>query len=150
MSGAETRTAQEIARHVKAALLHLRQAENLAELAGIDLYASKHDVPEAGLIRAASEAIEDLGLWAVSNARVQGADPGDRRRWFPEMPPRLDGESGAAACIYCEHGPYCLTCPPGPADGPVCQACHDEIQRRVIVADPYYQGDYLAMFGDDE
>jgi hypothetical protein len=56
--------------------MHLRQAEDLAELAGIDIYASEHDVPAAGLIRAAGEAVEDLDLWAINNARTSGADPG--------------------------------------------------------------------------
>jgi hypothetical protein len=59
----------------KAALLHLRQAEDLAELAGVDIDASEHDVREAGLIRAAGEAVEDLDLWAINNARTSGADP---------------------------------------------------------------------------
>jgi hypothetical protein len=67
--------AQALARHVKAALLHLRQAEDLAELAGVDLDASAHDVPEAGLIRAAGEAVEDLDMWAVNYARMAGAAP---------------------------------------------------------------------------
>ncbi len=64
-----------LARHVKTALLHLRQAETIAEAAGIDLDASEHDVPEAGLVRAAGEAVEDLDLWASRNARVLGASP---------------------------------------------------------------------------
>lgn len=77
--------AQALARHVKAALLHLRQAEDLAELAGIDVYASEHDVPAAGLIRAAGEAVEDLDMWAIGNSRGQGAVPavayGETERW---------------------------------------------------------------------
>jgi hypothetical protein len=47
---------QAFARHVKAALLHLREAEDLAMMAGVDIYASEHDVPAAGLIRAAGAA----------------------------------------------------------------------------------------------
>jgi hypothetical protein len=69
--------AQALARHAKAALLHLRQAERLAELAGVDIDASEHDVPPSGLIRAAGEAAEDLDLWASSNARTSGAVPGE-------------------------------------------------------------------------
>jgi hypothetical protein len=69
--------AQALARHVKAALMHLRQAENLAELAGIDIDASEHDVPAAGLLRAAGEAAEDLGTWAIANAHASGAAPAE-------------------------------------------------------------------------
>jgi hypothetical protein len=72
-----TAYAQALARHVKAALLHLRQAEDLAMMAGVDIYASGHDVPAAGLIRAASEAVEDLDLWTINNARPSGAGPAD-------------------------------------------------------------------------
>ena len=52
-------------------------------------------------------------------------------------------------CIYCEHGPYCLTCPPQDAiddDAPVCGRCREEITRSEIAADPYYSGG--AVFGD--
>src|SRR5215469_1651021 len=59
-----TSYAQALARHVKAALLHLRQAEKIAEVAGTDLDTSEHDVPEAGLFRAAGDAGQDLDLWA--------------------------------------------------------------------------------------
>ena len=46
-------------------------------------------------------------------------------------------------CIYCEHGPYCLACPPPDvADGPVCTRCREEITRSEIAADPYYRGDW--------
>jgi hypothetical protein len=65
--------AQALARHVKAALMHLRQAEDLVELAGVDIYASERDVPAAGLIRAAGEVTEDLDTWAINNARASGA-----------------------------------------------------------------------------
>jgi hypothetical protein len=67
--------ARALARHVKAALLHLRQAEDIAELAGIDLDASEFDVPEAGLFRSPGDAAQDLDLWASRNARAQGAAP---------------------------------------------------------------------------
>jgi hypothetical protein len=70
-----TSYAQALARHVKAALLHLRQAEKIAEPACVDLGASEHDVPEAGLFRAAGDATQDLDLWASCNARAQGASP---------------------------------------------------------------------------
>jgi hypothetical protein len=65
--------AQALARHVKAALLHLRQVERLAELAGIDIDASEHQVPEAGLLRAAGDATQDLDLWTSGNAHARGA-----------------------------------------------------------------------------
>jgi hypothetical protein len=68
--------AQAFARHVKAALLHIRQAEDLAERVGVDLDASEHDVPEAGLIRGVGEAVEDLDLWAINNASAVGCNPG--------------------------------------------------------------------------
>lgn len=63
-------------------------------------------------------------------------------------------------CIYCAHGPACVTCDltQGPHwgavgheyPGPVCGNCSVECKRREIAADPYYSGDYVAMFGDDE
>jgi hypothetical protein len=56
--------AQALAHHVKTALLHLRQAENIAEAEGIDLDASEHGLPEAGLFRAAGDAAQDLDPWA--------------------------------------------------------------------------------------
>ena len=67
--------ARALARHVQAAVLHLRQAERIAEAAGIDLDASEHEVPEAGLFRAAGDAAQDLDLWASNSARVRGASP---------------------------------------------------------------------------
>ena len=77
MTDQSAQYAQALARHVKAALMHLRQAENLAELAGIDIDASEHDVPAAGLIRAAGEASEDLDTWVIANAQVSGAAPAE-------------------------------------------------------------------------
>jgi hypothetical protein len=89
--------AQALARHVKAVLLHLRQAEDLAELAGINVDASEHDVPEAGLIRAAGDAVEDLDLWAINNARAKGAAPADTyqhtERWCHAPGGALPGSS---------------------------------------------------------
>ena len=50
-------------------------------------------------------------------------------------------------CIYCEHGPWCLTCPPPPVvDGKVCGPCREAITRSEISADPYYSGG--SPFGD--
>jgi hypothetical protein len=83
--------AQALARHVKAALLHLRQAERLAELAGVDIDASEH-VPEAGLIRAVGEAVEDLDLWAINNARASGAD---RRETYAHTERWCQAEGGS-------------------------------------------------------
>ncbi len=48
-------------------------------------------------------------------------------------------------CLYCEHGPYCLTCPPPaavPDDAHVCARCREEITRQEIAADPYYRGSW--------
>lgn len=69
------RNAQALARQVKAALLHLRQAEDIAEMAGIDITDFGNET--ARLIRVAGEAVEDLDLWAVNNARAHGARPAD-------------------------------------------------------------------------
>lgn len=58
-------------------------------------------------------------------------------------------------CVYCpQHGPACVSCetplPAGPVEQwPVCTACRNELARAEIAADPYYRGDYEAMFGDD-
>ena len=49
-------------------------------------------------------------------------------------------------CLYCEHGPYCLTCPPPasiPDDAYVCGRCREGITRSEIAADPYYRGEEL-------
>ena len=102
--------AQALAWHVKAALLHLRQAEDIAELAGIDLCASEHDVPAAAIFRAAGDAVQDLDLWTIGNARAQGAAPADTyqhaERWchapggalpdtsWPRGPQAADREAG--------------------------------------------------------
>ena len=77
MTGEGEHHAQALARHVKAALLHLRQAEGIAKLAGIDIYGGNE---VARLIRAAGEATEDLDLWAINNARGHGADPKETYR----------------------------------------------------------------------
>jgi len=77
VTGKGERHAQALARHVKAALLHLRQAEGIAKLAGIDIYGGNE---VARLIRAAGEATEDLDLWAINNARGHGADPKETYR----------------------------------------------------------------------
>src|SRR5260370_489090 len=50
---------------VKPALRPLRRAEAPAELVGAALSAGEQDVPAAGLIRAAGEAVEDLDTWAI-------------------------------------------------------------------------------------
>lgn len=31
-----------------------------------------------------------------------------------------------------------------------CYPCREALMRMEILADPYYSGDYYAMFGDDE
>jgi hypothetical protein len=66
--------ARQLGRHAKAALMHLSQAEDLADAGGVDLdyvYASE---PRAGpLFRAAREAVEDLDGWAINNAAANGA-----------------------------------------------------------------------------
>jgi hypothetical protein len=47
--------------------------QEIAALAGVDIDASEHDVPAAGLIRTAGEAVEDLDMWAIGYARAAGA-----------------------------------------------------------------------------
>jgi hypothetical protein len=79
-----TSYAQALARHVKAALLRLREGEKIAEAAGTDLGTSEHDVPEAGLFRAAGDAAQDLDLWASCNARAQGAPDAATPGWIRE------------------------------------------------------------------
>jgi hypothetical protein len=85
----------------------------------------------------------------VEGARV--ALPNPQRLWVHSGP-----------CIYCPHGPACVTCDltqgpywgKGPAGreypGPACGNCSAECKRLEIAADPYYSGDYVTMFGDDE
>jgi hypothetical protein len=94
VNGDDTRQAAALARHIKAALLHLRQAEDIAAAAGIDIDDGNDT---ARLIRTAGEAAEDLDLWAVNNARGHGAAPAETyqhtERWC--------------------HAPG-GTCPPGP------------------------------------
>ena len=96
-----TSYAQALARHVKAALLHLRQAEKIAEVAGTDLDTSEHDVPEAGLFRAAGDAGQDLDLWASCNAHAQeapdAATPGMDSRRRLGGPRRIRGHAARAA-----------------------------------------------------
>lgn len=88
-----------------------------------------------------------ITLPALAAAVINGSTP----RWAHSGP-----------CIYCAHGPACVTCdlskgphwgagsPGHEYPGPVCARCAEECKRREIAADPYYSGDYFAMFGDDE
>lgn len=54
-------------------------------------------MPEAGLIRTAGDAVEDLDLWAINNARTQGAVPADTNqhteRWCHTPGGALPGSS---------------------------------------------------------
>jgi hypothetical protein len=59
-------------------------------------------------------------------------------------------------CLYqCDdhHGTgpkvHTIECP-AYRDRPVCDGCRAEILRQEIAADPYYSGDYAALYGDDE
>jgi hypothetical protein len=107
-----TSYAQALARHVKAALLHLRQAEKIAEAAGTDLDASEHDAPEAGLFRAAGDA---TGILTCG----QAATPAPRA---PAQPVPTGTPKGGATprTGRCPPGPGRLTGQPGedPAVGP--------------------------------
>lgn len=70
----------------------------------------------------------------------------------------IEGWVHSGPCINCAHGPACVTCDPhespyfgqGEYPGPICRNCAEECQRGEIAADPYYSGDYVTMFGDDE
>ena len=93
---------------------------------------------------------ETCWFWDSRNATchfeslIQGSGPCAS---CPEPEPGPDAHDGP--CIYCEHGPYCLTCPPPPVitdDSPVCGRCREEITCSEIAADPYYSGG--AVFGD--
>lgn len=111
MNGEDTRQAAALARHIKAALLHLRQAEDIAAAAGIDIDGGNDT---ARLIRAAGEATEDLDLWAINNARGHGADPAQTyqhtERWchapggqLPERSWPAEASAEAAYRHYQEH-----------------------------------------------
>ena len=100
-----TSSAQALARHVKAALLHLRQAEKIAEAAGTDMDASEHDVPEAGLFRAAATPLRILTCGRAATpaprALAQPVPTGTPRGGVtprpgrcPPGPGRLRGQSG--------------------------------------------------------
>jgi hypothetical protein len=62
--------AQALACHVEAALVHLRQAEGLAELAGVDVVGES----DSARLR---QAIGNLDMWVVNNARPWSASCGD-------------------------------------------------------------------------
>jgi hypothetical protein len=73
-----TPDAMMLGRHIKAALGHLRVAEDLAEQVGIDLSVMIRNAPGyelCELFRTAANAVEELDGWAVNNA------PG--QRWRP-------------------------------------------------------------------
>ncbi|MBB2749206.1 UNVERIFIED_ORG: hypothetical protein FHR35_009119 [Microbispora rosea subsp. rosea] len=65
--------ARQLARHVKAALLHLRAAEVIADEAGVDL---DGELPWGNgpgrLLRTASNAVEEADTWAIRNASANG------------------------------------------------------------------------------
>jgi len=96
---------------------------------------------------AAAVEADRIALPALAAAVVNGSTP--RKLWVHSGP-----------CVYCAHGPACVACDltQGPHwgaaghdyPGPVCGRCSEECKRREIAADPYYSGDYVAMFGDDE
>lgn len=109
------------------------------------------DVIEGWTPKAAAAAREARSAVAgLAAAVIDGSTPR----------PRLWMHSGP--CIYCAHGPACVSCdlaegphwgagsPGHEYPGPVCGNCSAECKRREIAADPYYSGDYVTMFGDDE
>lgn len=68
-----TGAATELARHVKAALLHLHRAEALAEDHGIDPLAARHADPAGALLREVGEHASRLDDWAINTAVTSGA-----------------------------------------------------------------------------
>jgi hypothetical protein len=68
-----------IARHAKAALLHLSAAETTAEAHGVDLYGG---TPLARVWRDARDAAEALDGWAINNAGANGV-PGRGKPGYP-------------------------------------------------------------------
>jgi hypothetical protein len=94
--------AQALARHVQAALIHLCQAERLAELAGVDV---------AGVNDAARllQAIGNLDMWTVNNARGDGAPPagaygGTENRCHAEGGMLAAGADRWSYPDFCQHG----------------------------------------------
>jgi hypothetical protein len=66
--------ARQLGRQVKAALLHLAAAEDIADAAGVDLISPVSPDPgPAPLFRTARDAVEDLDLWTINNAGSNGA-----------------------------------------------------------------------------
>lgn len=127
--------------------------------------------PEVRAAVAAAVDADRTALPELAAAVVNGSTPRAEadaviEEWVPKAvvplptPQRLWVHSGP--CIYCSHGPACVTCDltqgpywgKGPAGheypGPVCSNCSAECKRMEIAADPYYSGDYTTMFGDDE
>ena len=102
----------------------------------------QEELPEPSV---ASEAAGVIDEWTPKASAALLPQP--RTLWVHSGP-----------CIYCAHGPGCVTCDLTqgphwgiePHPGPVCTYCSDECKRREIAADPYYSGDYVTMFGDDE
>ncbi|MEQ4724455.1 hypothetical protein [Nonomuraea sp. B19D2] len=64
--------ARQLARHVKAALLHLRAAEDIARRAGVDLLADPWENEPARVLLGASEAVDAADTWAIRNAAANG------------------------------------------------------------------------------
>jgi hypothetical protein len=85
--------AQALARHVEAALSHLRQAANIAQAASTGPDASEYGLPEAALFRTAGDAAQDLDPRpAVTPAPVAPAPPA------PVGTPGAGGTPPAARC----------------------------------------------------
>jgi hypothetical protein len=91
VTAAGARNAAALTRHVKAALLHLRQAGDIAERTGIDVDGGT--TPRADPL-CRRETTEDLDLWVIGNARARSAD----RRARPMCIPSGDAARRAAAC----------------------------------------------------
>jgi hypothetical protein len=71
-----TAEARQLARHVKAALKHLRAAERIAEDAGVDLATEPYGNHASRVLVAAAAAVEDADLWALRTADANGCDTG--------------------------------------------------------------------------
>lgn len=79
--------------------------------------------------------------------------------YSPEFLAALRGEAAATPDdstapdpVTAGHDGPCIYAEPEQASvsGPVCGSCKARIISAEVAADPYYKGDYYAMFGDDE
>ncbi|MFI7637696.1 hypothetical protein [Nonomuraea sp. NPDC049400] len=78
--------ARQLARHIKAALLHLRAAQGIACQAGAGLLAEAWENVPAQILLGASQAVEAADAWAIRNAAADGCgkETWGVQRWCSE------------------------------------------------------------------